>query len=222
MCIASLNRTTAACGHAYFHLTQTCQPAANLASCPGKVSLAGWEQRPSVCAFCSGAANLDAGTTYKLLGQDDSAAVPGGLSRHNSLSTMTTSSMTSARRDSRRGSLARSDSSAGSGGTPTYFSNTAAASDRNIYRNQRIDTYLAQLPENVYLTGRSGARTEAETGGGGGSSSGLSRNGSTSSGATGGGAGAATGVDAYAGAAKKFAKDKKKRLSRDLKGWLGS
>jgi hypothetical protein len=232
MCIVALNRTTAACGHAYFQLTKPCQPTASLASCPTKISIAGWESRVDACAFCSGAASLD-GASYRLLGYEDAAVGPGSLSRTNSLSTMTTSSMTSARRDSRRGSLARSDSSTGSAGTGTgtgayamgYTSaaggailfntpNGAATSDRNIHRNQRIDTYLSELPENVYLAGRKGTRSEGDSTGAG-TVGRLTRTDSTSSG------GGTSGVDAYAGAAKKFAKDKKKSFSRDLKGWLG-
>lgn len=196
MCTAELNRSTGPCSHTYFRLSRPCSNGANLSNC-GRLSLSGWENRTNTCAFCTGFAAVDP-TNYRLLGYEEAGGIgPGNLSRTNSLSTMTTSSLASARRDSRRGSLAKSDSSTGSSsygyGSYTVNVNPAAApttaayamtpltqlaSERNIQRNQRIDSYLSQLPETVSRAGKqSGFEAEGN--------SGRSRAGSTSSGGTG-------------------------------------
>ncbi|KAF2097195.1 hypothetical protein NA57DRAFT_57794 [Rhizodiscina lignyota] len=213
MCVAELNRSTGPCSHTYFRLTKPCSTGSNLANC-GKLSLSGWENRTDACAFCNGSAALDP-SNYRLLGYDDAGGIgPAHLSRTNSLSTMTTSSLASARRDSRRGSLARSDSSTGSssygygGGAGSYNVNvnpgaapttaayamtplTQIASERNIQRNQRIDSYLAQLPEHVSRAGKQSMYVEPE------GTSGRSRANSTSSGGT--GASGTNGVEAHPG-----------------------
>lgn len=151
--------------------------------------------------MCGGSAIGDP-TNYRIFGYDDPSGTGVNLSRTNSLSTLTTTSLASARRDSRRGSLARSDSSTGSmaalsgggGGSaaspvsPTYSVPLAPMNqyqaEKNISQAQRIDAYLAQLPENVARgiqvsagedrgsTCRSRAGSKSSTGGGGGSGGG--------------------------------------------------
>lgn len=124
MCIAELNVSLLPCRHRWYHLSRSCSPSANLANCPGKLGLAGWEIKCDFCPYCAGW-NLS-NSEYRLVGNDRAPAV-GGLSRTPSL-TLTTS-----RREIRRGSLSRSDSNT---------SITMMAQEKNRAMNARVDAYF--------------------------------------------------------------------------------
>lgn len=197
MCIAELNRSTGSCGHTYFRLTRPCSSDTSLANCT-KLSLSGWENRTETCAVCDPASTAGADpANYRLLGQYDELGGLGiALPRTNSLSTLTTTSLASARRDSRRGSLARSDSSNGSMASPGVGSPVPSAyptpmapmnmyqAEKNISQAQRVDAYLSQLPESITrrqsaptvdensMINRSRAGSKSSNGGGGGSGGG--------------------------------------------------
>ena len=147
MCLASLFcSTSCAPRHRWYRLIAPCAPGANLASCPsGKIALEGWEIKAAFCPWCAGADDVHAGD-YLLLGS--AAAAPNICSpvgavygRPLSCAPSEVQSVSEARRDSRRGSLSRTSSTAsmaamGVGGP------VARGSERNMAINERIDDYL--------------------------------------------------------------------------------
>ncbi|KAF2747944.1 hypothetical protein M011DRAFT_457879 [Sporormia fimetaria CBS 119925] len=128
MCKAELNVSLLPCRHRWFHLVDGCTPTTDLSNCGSKLGLQGWEIKCEFCPFC---AEWDASASeYKLIGNDSTPAV-GGLTRTPSIS------LRAARRESRRGSLSRSNSST---------SITAMASEKNKAMNARVDAYLCVTP----------------------------------------------------------------------------
>ncbi|KAF2244290.1 hypothetical protein BU26DRAFT_97492 [Trematosphaeria pertusa] len=124
MCVAELNVSLLPCRHRWYHLVKPCTPSTNLANCGGKLGLSGWEIKCDFCPYCSGW-NLST-SEYRLVGNDRSPAV-GGLARTPSLTLTTT------RREQRRGSLSRSDSNT---------SITMMAQEKNRAMNARVDAYF--------------------------------------------------------------------------------
>jgi len=152
MCIAELNVSTEVCGHRWYHMVRSCIPGGNLLSCPSKLALEGWEIKCDFCPFCAGWP-LDGGE-FMLLGSQPhsrSSSFNDPLSRRPSLTT----TVAAARRDSKRGSLARADSGASSvsaASTSALGSPVYVASERNRAMNQRVDSYFVALPESVMET----------------------------------------------------------------------
>ncbi|KAF2843611.1 hypothetical protein M501DRAFT_105427 [Patellaria atrata CBS 101060] len=144
MCVAELNASTMPCGHRWYHLLRPCSPSTNLSNCPTKLGLEGWEIKCDFCPFCSGYNLSD--NEYRLVGNERRPSV-GGLSRSPSISLMT------ARRDSRRGSIARSDSGS---------SITMITGEKNRSMNTRLDTYLSCMPERVLSTDTKVATAEED------------------------------------------------------------
>lgn len=140
MCIAELNVSILPCRHRWYHLQRSCSPSANLANCPAKLGITGWEIKCDFCPFCSGW-NL-AKSEYRLLGNDRSPSV-GGIGGAGTLSRTPSLTLTSARRESRRGSLSRTDSSS---------SITMMAQEKNRAMNARVDAYFRVAPEVAPLT----------------------------------------------------------------------
>ncbi|KAF2500097.1 hypothetical protein BU16DRAFT_236050 [Lophium mytilinum] len=132
MCVAELNVSLLPCRHRWYHLVRPCTPSANLSNCGDKLALSGWEIKCDFCPYCSGW-NLT-NSEYRLVGNDRTPSI-GGLSRSPSLS------LSSARRESRRGSLARTDSST----SITMM----AAQEKNRALNARVDAYLRVTPEHM-------------------------------------------------------------------------
>lgn len=124
MCVAELNVSLLPCRHRWYHLSRACSPSTNLSNCTGRLGISGWEIKCDFCPYCAGW-NVS-GTEYRLLGNDRAPAV-GGLSRTPSLTLTTT------RRETRRGSLSRSDSST---------SITMMAQEKNRAMNARVDAYF--------------------------------------------------------------------------------
>lgn len=147
MCVAELNVSLLPCRHRWYHLSRSCTPSSNLANCGEKLGLAGWEIKCDFCPYCAGW-NVS-NTEYRLLGNDKSPAV-GGLSRAPSLSL----SLATTRRESRRGSLARTDSST----SITMM----AAQEKNRAMNARVDTYFRFPPDTMVLTESQDGELEAE------------------------------------------------------------
>jgi hypothetical protein len=140
MCVAELNVSLNQCQHRWYHLVRPCVPGASLQNCPTKLALEGWEIKCDFCPFCA-SWPLD-GREFMILGgqpHSRSSSFSSPLSRTPSLTT----SVAAARRDSRRGSLAQSDTSV-SAGSPVF-----SASERNKAMNQRVDSYFAALPETI-------------------------------------------------------------------------
>ncbi|KAF2687253.1 hypothetical protein K458DRAFT_295828 [Lentithecium fluviatile CBS 122367] len=124
MCIAELNVSLLPCRHRWYHLTRACSPSANLSNCGGRLGISGWEIKCDFCPYCA-SWNVS-NTEYRLVGNDRAPAV-GGLSRTPSLTLTTT------RRETRRGSLSRSDSNT---------SITMMAQEKNRAMNARVDAYF--------------------------------------------------------------------------------
>lgn len=129
MCIAELNLSLMPCRHRWYHLSRACSPSTDLSNCDKKLGLTGWEIKCDFCPYCSGW-NLSK-SEYRLVGNDRAPAI-GGLSRTPSLS------LNTARRESRRGSLSRTDSS---------NSIAMLAQEKNRALNARVDAYLRVAPE---------------------------------------------------------------------------
>jgi hypothetical protein len=149
MCKAELNVSLEGCCHRWYHMIQPCMPGCNLLSCPNKLALEGWEIKCDFCPFCSGWP-LDAGE-YVLLGSlshSRNDSLNGSLSRRSSLAT----TVSMARRDSRRASLTRSDSSGSYSDQNVLGSPVYVASERNKAMNQRVESYFVAVPENVMDT----------------------------------------------------------------------
>ncbi|OCL12769.1 hypothetical protein AOQ84DRAFT_284504 [Glonium stellatum] len=149
MCVAELNVSLLPCRHRWYHLVRPCQPSAHLANCGQKLGLSGWEIKCDFCPYCSGWNMSDA--EYRLVGNDRTPSI-GGLSRTPSLSLSSTRREN--RIDSRRGSLARTDSST---------SITMMAQEKNRALSARVDAYLSACPEKVVGMEKKTAEDETES-----------------------------------------------------------
>lgn len=127
MCVVDLNVSTLPCRHRWYHLVRPCSPATNLSTCTGRLGIEGWETKCTFCPYCSGAGLNEA--EWRLIGNDSSPSMYGGLSRTPSISLNTT------RRDSRSGSIARTDSST----SMTMM----IAGEKNRALNSRLEAYLS-------------------------------------------------------------------------------
>ncbi|KAF2712497.1 hypothetical protein K504DRAFT_359112, partial [Pleomassaria siparia CBS 279.74] len=135
MCVAELNVSLLPCRHRWYHLVRNCSPSTNLSNCGSKLAISGWEIKCDFCPYCS---RWDlSNSEYRLVGNDRAPAV-GGLSRVPSLTLTTT------RRESRRGSLSRTDSNT---------SITMMAQEKNRAMNARVDAYfrVASAPPEIAL-----------------------------------------------------------------------
>lgn len=149
MCIAELNVSLLSCRHRWYHMVRPCQPSAHLSNCGQKLCLSGWEIKCDFCPYCSGWNLSDA--EYRLVGNDRTPSI-GGLSRTPSLSLSSTRREN--RIDSRRGSLARTDSST---------SITMMAQEKNRALSARVDAYLGACPEKMVLMEQKTTEDEAES-----------------------------------------------------------
>lgn len=129
MCIAELNVSLLPCQHRWYHLSRSCTPSTDLSNCGKKLGISGWEIKCDFCPFCSGW-NLSH-SEYRLVGNDRAPPI-GGLSRSPSLTLTTT------RRETRGGSLSRTDSN---------NSIAMMAQEKNRALNARVDAYLGVAPE---------------------------------------------------------------------------
>ncbi|KAK3078883.1 hypothetical protein LTS18_006375 [Coniosporium uncinatum] len=148
MCLVSLNVSTLACQHRWYHLQRPCRDGLNLSTCTGKITMSGIkETKINSCPHCDGSVINDP-SSYRLIGNDRTPSI-GGLSRSSS------SSLASARRDSRRGSLAHTDSSAETNGTIFPLASLAemplvqSTAQKNQATNARVHAYINALPEAV-------------------------------------------------------------------------
>ena len=74
MCVAGLNVTTQPCSHRWYELRRPCDPANNLANCPEKLRLEGWETRNDNCPWCDGNETSLPQSSYRLFGTASSAS----------------------------------------------------------------------------------------------------------------------------------------------------
>lgn len=74
MCVAGLHVTTAPCSHRWYELIRSCNQANDLANCPERLRLEGWETRhEGTCPFCSGGTEIQL-STHRLFGSVSSAS----------------------------------------------------------------------------------------------------------------------------------------------------
>ncbi|EKG19986.1 hypothetical protein MPH_02716 [Macrophomina phaseolina MS6] len=145
MCVAELNVSVLPCRHRWYHLLRPCSPSTNLSNCPNKLGIEGWETKCDFCPYCA-SWNLS-NTDFRLVGNDRSPSV-GGLSRSPSLNYGSTTTLTSARRDSRRASLSRTDSASS---IPALgLSVVEKTGEKNRAISARLDAYLGKNPERKY------------------------------------------------------------------------
>ncbi|KAF2235487.1 hypothetical protein EV356DRAFT_531931 [Viridothelium virens] len=137
MCVVELNVTTLECRHRWYHLLRNCSPSTNLQNCPDKLKLEGWESKVSFCPWCDQETPTEP-QEFRLVGNDRTPSI-GGLSRASSTTNIEPTLMSS-RRESRSGSIARTDSST---------SLTEAAGERNRAQNMRIQWYLTTRLEAI-------------------------------------------------------------------------
>lgn len=137
MCVAGINVSTQPCSHRWYHLKRSCNPGANLANCPERLRLEGWETRNSNCPWCEGSESDVHASTHRLFGSTSSAS---------STASSPTSPELGATRTHRSGSggtlssLSRHSSSA---------SNESARGQRHREMNERLRLYLTTSPHEV-------------------------------------------------------------------------
>lgn len=156
MCVAELNVSVLPCRHRWYHLLRPCSPTTNLSNCPNKLGIEGWETKCDFCPYCS-SWNLS-NTDFRLVGNDRSPSV-GGLSRSPSVNYGSTTTLTTARRDSRRASLSRTDSASS---IPALgLSVVEKTGEKNRAISARLDAYLGKNPERKY-SNSDGETTDGE------------------------------------------------------------
>lgn len=137
MCVAGLNVTTQPCEHRWYNLVRACHPANNLANCPEKLKLEGWESRVDSCPFCNSNDKDVHESTHRLFGSTSSAS-------------STTSSPTSPIIEGTRPRRSGSDSTMSP--LSRMSSGTSVDSDggrRNREMNERLELYLRSHPHEV-------------------------------------------------------------------------
>lgn len=146
MCVAGLNVTTAECSHRWYELVKSCSQINNLANCPEKLRLEGWENRHETCPFCTGSAETHL-ATHRLFGSTSSAS---------SVASSPVDVM-GQNRTSRRGS---NNTINGVVLGPLSRQSSAASSielgraQRSKEMNDRIHLYLCSEPHEVLPSGR--------------------------------------------------------------------
>lgn len=138
MCVAGLNVSTQPCAHRWYRLVRACSTDRNLANCPDKLRLEGWENRSSSCPWCDQDTESNiCQTTHRLFGNAPSAPsspeiAPGMLARSNRSGSVGTLSTLSSL--SRHGSFASIEDERGV---------------RQKELNDRFHLYLTSLPHDV-------------------------------------------------------------------------
>jgi hypothetical protein len=140
MCVAGLNVSTQPCSHRWYELVRSCRDHRNLANCPDRLKLEGWEMRKEGCPWCDEQAITE--STHRLFGSTSSAS--------SAISTPT-SPIFAATRQQRSGSdgtiqtLSRVNS---------ISSGESERSQRHRDRNERFHMYLTSYPHEVLPSAR--------------------------------------------------------------------
>ena len=141
MCVAGLNVSTQPCNHRWYHLVRSCDATTNLANCPERLRLEGWESRVDICPFCNGDERAGDQSTHRLFGRTSfsSSVVP--------LSSLAPTEIGAPVRYHRRGSTAT---------TSTLSRQSSLDSEAEIdrgrmhrLRNDRLLLYLTSDPHEV-------------------------------------------------------------------------
>lgn len=140
MCVAGLHVAMQPCSHRWYKLLRSCSPSSNLANCPQKLKLEGWENRNDHCPFCaadaSRLAEIDE-TTHKLCGsvsrQGSESSTLSSIGRQRSRASSTSTTSTS--RSSSRGSDNGAD---------------LDRAEQARVMNRRLETYLLTHPGKIF------------------------------------------------------------------------
>ena len=141
MCVAGLNVSTQPCRHRWYELIRSCSDEHNLANCPSKLQLEGWETRKEDCPWCDSSGDYEdfvPSTTHRLFGSTSSAS-------GSTLSSPITSAMGKAQlkrcdTDSTLSSLTR---------TGSFATNGSERGQKHREMNDRFNLYLTALPHEV-------------------------------------------------------------------------
>ncbi|KAK6430531.1 hypothetical protein LTR95_013316, partial [Oleoguttula sp. CCFEE 5521] len=138
MCVAGLNVSTQECAHRWYELIKPCKDDHNLANCPAKLRLEGWERRMKSCPWCdSTSEQITLDTTHRLFGSTASSS--------SSIASTPASPILGLTRQQ------RSDS-AGSLGSFSLSRTSTVASTRGQMdrdRNERLTMYLTMPPHEL-------------------------------------------------------------------------
>ncbi|GAB7324068.1 hypothetical protein MBLNU13_g07460t1 [Cladosporium sp. NU13] len=141
MCVAGLNVSTQPCRHRWYELIRSCSDEHNLANCPSKLQLEGWETRKEVCPWCDSSGDYEdliPSTTHRLFGSTSSAS--GSTSSSPVISAMGKPQLKRCDTDSTLSSLTR---------TGSFSTNGSERGQKHREMNDRFNLYLTTLPHEV-------------------------------------------------------------------------
>ncbi|THX34137.1 hypothetical protein D6D10_07635 [Aureobasidium pullulans] len=151
MCVANLNVSTQPCSHRWYSLVKPCTSTTNLANCPSKLALEGWETRLESCPWCDDSAS-DSGilddSNHRLFGGSVSR------SRSGSIGASVTSPMPLVAERHRRQSSATNSTTSLSRSTSSRImqddddeAEELGRGEKARMMNWRLDVYLMSHPE---------------------------------------------------------------------------
>ena len=139
MCVAGLNVSTQPCRHRWYELIRSCSVEHNLANCPSKLQLEGWETRKQVCPWCDSSGDYEELIpTHRLFGSTSSAS--GSTSSSPVISAMGKPQLKRCDTDSTLSSLTR---------TRSFSTNGSERGHKHREMNDRFNLYLTTLPHEV-------------------------------------------------------------------------
>jgi len=149
MCVANLNVTTQPCSHRWYQLVRPCSSTSNLANCPQRLKLEGWETKNQDCPWCSPPSSpvtdVDR-STHKLFG-----GAPTTTSyRRGSLSSAASSLTPSRGRTNSASSTASPPNSRSSSQDSDDEARELDRAERNRMMNRRLAAYIARTPVKAF------------------------------------------------------------------------
>jgi len=142
MCVVGLNVATQPCSHRWYALLRPCNPSTNLANCPEKLRLEGWETRNETCPWCTDSDEVVHESTHRLFGS---------VSPASSFASSPTSPILGATRTHRSGSGSTLGSLSRHGSVTSTESNRG---QRCREMNERLHLYLTTSPHEVLPSAR--------------------------------------------------------------------
>lgn len=147
MCVAGLHVSTQPCRHRWYELLRACSDEHNLANCPQKLRLEGWETRRESCPWCEPNANDDevaiSNSTHRLFGSTSSAS--SSVSSSPILPPAGRPQMLRCGSDGTLSTLTR---------TGSFSSTGSERGQQHKERNDRLLLYLTMLPHEVLPSAR--------------------------------------------------------------------
>ena len=143
MCVANLNVSLQPCSHRWYTLVRSCSSSSNLANCPEKIKLEGWEQRREHCPWCAA---------------EDSTSTDIHHSTHRLFGSMSRQRSSSISGSSGPGDQRSRTSSVSNGSTSPTRSSSFGSDSGNVdvergerarMMNRRLETYMLMNPGNL-------------------------------------------------------------------------